>query len=462
MAKPKKPTKDQPPKVTEDEALGDLPELSKGDDQPTAASETTESTPKDPDPTLSDAADKAQPSQEAETVVAPEPLDERAEGFVWVDSDEKDATQEGRMGEDSIEGQDVADPDTVVAETDAGTVEAVEDTDPEPKESDEVKPEELPPPPPAAPQRTTSFWPAVFGGIVAALLGFIAGRGDMLDAYLPGAAAPEPVDLAPLNSELAALSERLGALETAETPEMPEIPDLSADLGGLSQSLASVETALQSVTTRLEELEARPVADPVAPPPDNSEELAALQSSIEELEARLAEEDARASAEAERILARAALTRVITAVETGEAFEPALGALEEVTPVEVPEALRTAALEGVPTVSALRESFPEAARAALAAARAEVPESEVDGLGGFLRRQLSARSVTPREGSDPDAVLSRAEAALRAGDLDAALAETEALPDAAKTAMQDWLAGATARKAAGDAAKALSDSLTVN
>ncbi|MEP2427963.1 MAG: hypothetical protein ABJH99_18265, partial [Tateyamaria sp.] len=165
---------------------------------------------------------------------------------------------------------------------------------------------------------------------------------------------------------------------------------------------------------------------------------------------------------AARILARAALTRVITAVESGETFEPALGALEEVAPIEVPEILRVAAAKGVPSMSALREDFPEAARAGLTAARAEVPETEVAGIGNFLKRQLSVRSVTPRDGSDPDAILSRVEAALKLADLDTALAEIEALPDAAKTAMQGWLAGATSRKQASDAAKSLSDSLTVN
>jgi hypothetical protein len=70
--------------------------------------------------------------------------------------------------------------------------------------------------------------------------------------------------------------------------------------------------------------------------------------------------------------------------------------------------------------------------------------------------------VAPREGSDPDAVLSRAQAAVRAGDLGAALTEMESLPEAARTAMQDWLDAASARKAAQDAADELADSLNSN
>lgn len=367
---------------------------------------------------------------------------------------------------------DLTDADTItdpnpdltenVSADEAGRAEQVSDvTDEKTEDVEEKAADEVtePKPVPPAPQRSGGFWPALFGGVVAALLGFIAGRGDMLDPYFPRADLPEPVDLSPLTTEIATLSSRLGALESAEAPELP---DLSPELGDLSQSLVSIEATLDSLATRLETVEARPTAPAPDPGVDNSEEIAALQSTVSDLEARLAEEDRRANAEAQRLLARAALTRVVTAVENGEAFEPALGALEEVTPVEVPEALRSAASEGVPSVAALRESFPEAARAALAAARAEVPESEVYGIGGFLRRQLSARSVTPREGNDPDAILSRVEASLRAGDLDTALAEAEALPAPAQAAMQEWLDSAQARQSATAAAQSLSDSLTVN
>jgi hypothetical protein len=184
-------------------------------------------------------------------------------------------------------------------------------------------------------------------------------------------------------------------------------------------------------------------------------EIAALAE-----KADAAEEIARS--EASSLLARAALTRVVTAVESGDTFTPALGDLEETLPVEIPEALRVAAETGVPTLTVLQNDFPEAARLALAAARAEIPEAEVEGLGGFLRRQLGARSIAPREGSDPDAVLSRAEAALRNGELATALSELEALPEVARTSMQGWLDAANARQAAEDAANALADSLKSN
>lgn len=337
------------------------------------------------------------------------------------------------------------------------------------------------------PQHTTkivrgSIWPGFFGGVIAALVGFIVGRGDALDDYLPAsmqrpsvdttqidAIGAEAAELATQTSELAALIEaqsaqidaqitRIDTLEAAEAPSAPEIP-------------ADLENELADIANRLAELESRPVV----PPQDDAEDaataeaLAELQNALDvqnaeiaALAARAEEAESRAAEEAARILARAALMRVQVAVESGATFSPELTELEEVAPVEVPDALRAAAEAGVPTLAALQDSFPDAARAGLAAARAEVPESEVDGLTGFLRRQLNARSVAPREGSDPDAVLSRAQAAVRAGDLGAALTEMEALPEAARTAMQDWLDAASARKAAQDAADELADSLNSN
>ena len=68
-----------------------------------------------------------------------------------------------------------------------------------------------------------------------------------------------------------------------------------------------------------------------------------------------------------------------------------------------------------------------------------------DRFTAFLRRQTNARSLAPREGNDPDAILSRAEAALSSGDLPAALTELDALPENARAAMDGWIADASAR-----------------
>ena len=132
------------------------------------------------------------------------------------------------------------------------------------------------------------------------------------------------------------------------------------------------------------------------------------------------------------------------AVESGAGFSDILAGFGD-----APKVLTSLATDGVPTMVSLQQSFPDAARAALAASQT-VPEDASTGerLAAFLKRQTNARSLTPREGSDPDAVLSRAEASLNQGDLDTALSEISTLPDAAMTAMSGWLERAETRASA--------------
>ncbi len=327
--------------------------------------------------------------------------------------------------------------------------------------------------PPPEPQIVRgSIWPAVFGGVIAAMIGFIAGRADVFDTYLPASMQRPTVDLTAIEEAAARLAaqsdaqaERLTALE-AVSPS-----DVTADVSTLTASIGDLESSVAALVDRVAEIEARPEAPAsvVENSGASSEAVEALQAEIDAQNAQIAAlaerveaAEAEAAGEAARLLARAALTRVVTAVDSGESFGPALGDLEQSAPVEVPVALREAAETGVPTMASLQDSFPDAARAGLAAARAEVPEAEVDGITGFLRRQLNARSVTPREGTDADAILSRAQAAVRAADLETALTEMEALPEAAQSAMSDWLQAASARKAAQDAAQDLADRLNSN
>ena len=62
-------------------------------------------------------------------------------------------------------------------------------------------------------------------------------------------------------------------------------------------------------------------------------------------------------------------------------------------------------------------------------------------------------------GDNPDAVLSRAEAALRDGKLTEALAEIETLPPEALDTFTSWIDDASKRRDAVSAAQGLSDSL---
>ena len=68
-------------------------------------------------------------------------------------------------------------------------------------------------------------------------------------------------------------------------------------------------------------------------------------------------------------------------------------------------------------------------------------------MTAFVQGQIGGRAVTPREGDDPDAILSRAQAAVTAGDFETALTEVSALPEGALAEMAGWISDAESRTA---------------
>jgi hypothetical protein len=312
------------------------------------------------------------------------------------------------------------------------------------------------------------FLPLLLGGVVAGAIGYgVATYFPMNDGSVD------------VSVQMQAQADQLAALEA----KLADIP--AVDLSGVEAQIASVgdqaaalsgaiDTNFADLDARLTEVEKRPGADGTL----SDTALAAYQRELEQLRADLeiqqatvmstvaqAETDlaaARAEAEAleqealasaEAAASRAALNRVSTAIETGAPFADALGDLGG----DLPAALSSAAENGVATTAELTSDFPAAARAALATARAEGVSDESGGLGGFLRNQFDVRSTAPQEGSSPDAVLSRAEAAIKEGRVADALAEIEALPEVARAEMTDWTAQATERADVLDAVATLSE-----
>jgi len=160
---------------------------------------------------------------------------------------------------------------------------------------------------------------------------------------------------------------------------------------------------------------------------------------------------------------KVALSQIAASLDNGVAFESALLNLKAAGVTDIPDALMQAATTGVPTVATLKADFPAAARVALAASIKETSGDSIsDKLGSFFQSQVGGRSIEPREGDDPDAVLSRAEAAIKVGDIEKALSLVDMLPEAGKAAMQDWATAANLRKNSGSAVLDLTNSLNGN
>jgi hypothetical protein len=315
---------------------------------------------------------------------------------------------------------------------------------------------------------------------VAAVVGFVLGQGGLLHSVLPSGLQSPTVDVAAIEAEQSALRSDLNALQSEVSDlTLPDLAPLNARLDALDGTLSdltaasaqgapqseALEAQLAAITERLTALEQRPVADAGSPEAIAAvdaqlkmlqDSLAAQRAEVEDMMAEARQMDA-ASAEAARIAsAQTVLARMRSALDSGSGYSALIDELKALD-VTAPDALTAPADSGVATLAALRDSFAPAAREALAAAR-----EETKGTGNvmdYIKRHLGARSVAPRDGDDPDAILSRAGAAVDAGKISDALGELEALPETAGAALSEWEAAARARVAAFSAADELSQSL---
>jgi hypothetical protein len=343
-------------------------------------------------------------------------------------------------------------------------------------------------PVPAPPPVRRMGVPAAIGGALAAVFGFglaqVVPNGwplqgvDRLEATVAEQAAliaTQQAELARLGIELEAvavqaapdpaLAERLAAMEAA-IPAPYDDAALAARMAAIEDRLTAIEAlpqdgsgaspaAIAAQGAALAALEAE-----VAGLRGNAGSASDIEAAAEAAEARLAEAEARATelraaaeADAAQATMRAALRQIAVALEAGGPYATALAAFD---PAVVPATLAEGAETGLPTLSDLQAGFPDAARAALAASlQADMGEGWGDRLGSFLRSQTGARSLTPREGSDPDAVLSRAEAALAEGRIADSLTEVTGLPEVGQQAMAAWVAMAERHEAGAAALQAL-------
>ncbi|CTQ49679.1 COG4223 family protein [Jannaschia donghaensis] len=298
----------------------------------------------------------------------------------------------------------------------------------------------------SAPEEPTrsgaGFVPLLLGGVLAGAIGFIiatlmAGNPEETTSFDPtrleslaaevdalkAADAPN-VDLSGVEAAQAALSERLDALAARVDAigtdangqqagaDGPAVADLQSRIAALGDELATLRDDLTARVTTVE---------------DGLAEANSLAVSVE--------------SEAEALAREAARNQVRLALQSGAPYAEPLSVLGG----DAPEALAASAETGVPSQADLMSNFPDLSRDALRAARASEPAA---GVGSLFQNAFNPRSLQPREGDDPDAVLSRAEAAVRNGDLDAALTEIEALPDDARAVLDDWIQRANARATA--------------
>lgn len=288
---------------------------------------------------------------------------------------------------------------------------------------------------------------------------------DAADPIDAGTMAPDLTARLDAQAEqIAALDKAIAALGTVASAEAPVEPPAEArpaqDAGDASvaglvapvsgaDDLAGLKDTVARLQSRVAELAERPSLDA-----QTAQKLQSLGDNAETVQAEIAsaaddvrQQIAAAREQAEKLeadvmsaskaaLGQAAVARLHGALAEGGDTAAALADLNAAG-VETPAALQ----QDVPSLTSLQQGFDDAARAGLRAALQD--RSQQDGamgvIGNFLKAQTGARSVTPRDGDDADAVLSRAHAAVKAGDVTGALSQMEGLPESARQAMAGWI-----------------------
>ncbi|MBC7136177.1 MAG: uroporphyrinogen-III synthase [Oceanibaculum nanhaiense] len=268
-----------------------------------------------------------------------------------------------------------------------------------------------------------------------------------------------------LSEEIQLVREMLageGTASSAAAPSAlpaPEIMDRLEKLEQQAQALAQAQAGLdgEALRGRVAALETRLADMPRTDPQEMSrlrEDLGALKQSLSEIETGAGEREA-------LVLAAAQLAGPL---QQGLSYEIELAALKRTAGAdplvaEIAVQLQPYAAQGVPTLEALRQRFPDVAGEAVRAARVGESDSVVGQTLNRIAGLVSLRRVGQVEGDTAEARIARAEAALARGDLAAVLGDLEGLPTDAATVVAGWRADAEARLAADKALARLRDHL---
>lgn len=324
-------------------------------------------------------------------------------------------------------------------------------------------------------QSRNTVWPLIAAGVFSTALGFgaalyLGGDGwpfgkdtsaiDALTVQLKG----QDSRLSDLEQKIADLSDQL-----SEKTDRAALDSLKDQIAVVAGSVDGIEPGINEIKQRLGDIENRPIPKVGATEEAvraYEQELSAMRQMFEKELARIEAAQSDAIKEGETITAlasaaieRAALARIETALDSGSEFSEAVATLKD-TGAEIPPPLIVVSETGVPALSQLQNDFPDIARAVLDAAPNDDADSPVvDRTAAFIRSQLGIRSLTPREGGNSDAILSRAEAWLKSGDIEKTLAELQLLPGNPVDELSNWIARAQERQDAINAVSALSDTL---
>jgi hypothetical protein len=262
------------------------------------------------------------------------------------------------------------------------------------------------------------------GGSVADAAALDAKIGDIeqklqgkIDSALAAQQASNATGLESLQSEVAALKAKLGAL--AEANLAGDSSDLAPQLTALDQRIGKLEEAIPALSTAID----------------------------------------KSAASAKSGAAAIAFANLRNAVAAGRPYGAELAAMRSLMPESIDlGALPAHAETGIPTIAELARNLQKTAEASAAPAPQQAPAetSFLDSMIASAKSAVSIRRIGEgTAGNEPEAVLARASTALDQGDLAAAIKEVEALPAPDRDAYAGWLDDARARLSANATLNAL-------
>ena len=310
------------------------------------------------------------------------------------------------------------------------------------------------------------------GGILAVAIGFGAAIGLYKYGVLFSPASPNEAqidiktNISKQNEQFSELEKKVSSvqsklelliLRTGTDNTSGKIEFLGKEINQFTTELETINLQLSKLSKRTDDLEKRPVLKAV--PEDiiekHSKELEALQETLtqqrEQVQAVMQEAEAKetiAKQAAREARIFSTVSRLSTAIKNGDNFAAVLIDFEAASNFKAPDILHKYAETGFVSKEQLIKDFPIAARLALNSARSEAKDAQGKTFADYLKTQLKARSVMPREGMSADAILSRAEAAVKDDRMTDALSELDALDLIARDQMGDWISKARERHAA--------------
>ena len=139
-----------------------------------------------------------------------------------------------------------------------------------------------------------------------------------------------------------------------------------------------------------------------------------------------------------------ALANLRTRIDDGEGYGTELALVRRTNPKIDLAPLDATAEKGIPTLRALQNGWDEQADAVRAAVRPQ-PDAGVGGLLSNLRSVVKVKPLDGEAGDDVDATIGAVRRAIGNGDLAAADAAWQTLPEAGRKASEEWHASLSAR-----------------